>query len=47
MGSLVLGEYEQNKRPTGWWFFTNPSEKYAKVKLGSSSPNRGENHKNV
>ena len=30
---------------TGWWFFTNPFEKYAQVKLGSSSPIRGENNK--
>ena len=22
---------------SSWWFFTNPSEKYAQVKLGSSS----------
>ena len=28
---------------SGWWFFTNPSEKYTQVKMGSSSPNRGEN----
>ena len=28
---------------TGWWFFPNPFEKYAIVKLGSSSPNRDEN----
>ena len=28
-------------------FFTNPFEKYAQVKLGSSSPNRGENKKDL
>ena len=32
----------------GWWCFTNPSEKYAQVKLGSSSsPNRDKNKKSL
>ena len=26
------------KHISGWWFFTNPSEKYANVKIASSSP---------
>ena len=32
-----------NSKLVGGW--TNPSEKYAQVKLGSSSPSRGENKK--
>ena len=36
-------EGKQKTIMTGWWFCFNPSEKYVQVKLGSSSPNRGEN----
>ncbi len=30
---------------SSWWFFPNPFEKYAQVKMGSSSPKRYENNK--
>ena len=30
---------------SGWWFFTNPSEKYAEVKLEIFPRVRGENKK--
>ena len=30
---------------TSWWFFTNPSEKYAQVKLDHETPNWDENKK--
>ena len=36
VGVQGLGGIKQCK--SGWWFFTNPFEKYALVKLGSSSP---------
>ena len=32
---------------TSWWFFTNPSEKYAKVKLNHFPNFRGENKKDL
>ena len=33
---------------TSWWFFTNPFEKYAQVKLDHETPwNRGENSKTI
>ena len=30
---------------SGWWFFTNPTEKYAKVKMGGNLPQVGVNIK--
>ena len=42
----------KKKHPTShllssWWFFTNPSEKYAQVKIGIISPTFGMNIKKI
>ena len=40
LAGLSQEDMIQLKSRTGWWFFTNPSEKYAHVKLGKSSPKK-------
>ena len=44
IGKMVIqAAHHLRSQKSSWWFFTNPSEKYAQVKLEKISPNRGEN----
>ena len=46
MFMVNVGEYNHTFG-SGWWFFTNPSEKYAEVKLEIFPRVRGEKKKNI
>ena len=37
-GPWNIQPHQLSKKKTSWWFWTNPSEKYAIVQMGSSSP---------